>query len=156
MVCILPMLMQFSIVLLSSGMLKKKPFGMYSQNACLFYNSFVYDTEYNGLSHCLDEGKRLAEKLGDKRLLFMCNHGVLLAASTADRAFDDIYYLERACMYQVRRKQDKTFPLNFKPSEERMRSSGIRSNFWCAQILSRLGLRTEQTEQIAHPLSLAI
>ena len=78
---------------------------MYHQNSCLFYKSYAYDNEYNGLSHCVDEGKRLAKVLGDNRVLFMCNHGVLLTASTAERAFDDMYYLERACMFQVRKRQ---------------------------------------------------
>lgn len=83
------------------GSLKNPRLGMYHQNSCLFYNRVAYDREYNGLSTDDDEGMRIAKQLGDKSVLFMCNHGVLVVAGTAARAFDDFYYLERACMTQV-------------------------------------------------------
>lgn len=75
---------------------------MYHQNSCLFYNRIAYDRDYSGLSTDDEEGMRTAKQLGDKSVLFMCNHGILLVAPNAARAFDDVYYLERACMTQVR------------------------------------------------------
>ena len=75
---------------------------MCHQNSCRFYNCIAYDRDYSGHSHDDEEGMRIGRQLGDKSVLFMCNHGVLVVAETAAKAFDDIYYLERACMTQVR------------------------------------------------------
>jgi len=83
------------------GTLKNPRLGMYHQNACLFYNRIAYDRDYSGLSTDDEEGMRTGRQLRDKSVLFMCNHGVLVVADTAARAFDDVYYLERACMTQV-------------------------------------------------------
>ena len=74
---------------------------MCHQNSCYFYNRIAYDRDYSGLSLDDEEGMRTGKQLGDKSVLFMCNHGVLVVAETAARAFDDVYYLERASMTQV-------------------------------------------------------
>ena len=39
--------------------------------------------------------------LGDKRVLFMANHGVATTGKSVAAAFDDLYFLERACQNQV-------------------------------------------------------
>lgn len=83
------------------GSLKNPKLGMYHQNSCLFYNRIAYDRDYSGLSTDDEEGMRIAKQLGDKSVLFMCNHGILVVAPNAARAFDDVYYLERASMTQV-------------------------------------------------------
>jgi ribulose-5-phosphate 4-epimerase/fuculose-1-phosphate aldolase len=44
-----------------------------------------------------DEGDRLARALGDKTVLMMGNHGVLVAGASIAEAFDEMYYFERAC-----------------------------------------------------------
>ena len=61
----------------------------------------AYDDEYNGLVVDDAEGDRLARVLGDKRVLFLANHGVLVVGETVAEAFDALYYLERACRLQV-------------------------------------------------------
>ena len=48
-----------------------------------------------------DEGKRLARLLVNKRTMMMGNHGVLCAAPTVAEAFEDMYFLERACQTLV-------------------------------------------------------
>jgi len=47
------------------------------------------------------EGDRLARVLGDKRVMFLANHGVIVVGPTVAEAFDLMYYLERACRLQV-------------------------------------------------------
>jgi ribulose-5-phosphate 4-epimerase/fuculose-1-phosphate aldolase len=47
------------------------------------------------------EGDRMAHALGDKRVLFLENHGVIIAGPNVAAAFDDLYYLERAAQAQV-------------------------------------------------------
>ena len=58
-------------------------------------------TTYGGLALDAAEGDRLAAALGGRRILFMANHGVITTARTVAAAFDDLYYLERACQNQV-------------------------------------------------------
>ena len=39
----------------------------------------------------------MVDQLGDKPVLIMGNHGVLVVGPTVAQAFDELYYLERAC-----------------------------------------------------------
>src|SRR3546814_3131032 len=72
-----------------------------SQNALRYYNDVAYDGSYNGLASDLEEGARMARALGAKRVLFLANHGVVVVGPNIARAFEDLYYLERACQVQV-------------------------------------------------------
>ncbi len=49
----------------------------------------------------IDEGVRLARVIGDKHLLFMKNHGVLVTGDTVAQAYRRLYKLERVCRAQV-------------------------------------------------------
>ena len=71
------------------------------QNTCRFYDRVAYDSAYEGMATSMDEGLRLAGLLGDKTVLMMGNHGVLVAANSVAEAFDEMYYLERACQTLV-------------------------------------------------------
>lgn len=66
------------------------------QNTMRFYDRVVIDEAYGGMALAQEEGDRLAGLLGDKRILMMCNHGVLVVAPTVAQALDDLYYFERA------------------------------------------------------------
>ena len=72
-----------------------------SQNALKFYGRAAYDEDYNGLALDEEEGSRMCAALGDADVLFLANHGVIVCGPTVAAAFDDLYYLERACMFQV-------------------------------------------------------
>ena len=72
-----------------------------SQNSLRFYNRTAYDSEYRGLALDEEEGDRISAKLANADVLFMANHGVLVCGESVAYAFDDLYYLERACMVQV-------------------------------------------------------
>ncbi len=71
------------------------------QNALRFYGDVAYDRDYGGLAQDMDEGERIARAMGDKRVLFMANHGIIVLGDSVVAAFDDLYYLERACQTQV-------------------------------------------------------
>ncbi len=71
------------------------------QNALRFFGQVAYDENYNGLVLDKAEGDRIVEALGDKKVLFLGNHGVIVTGPTVAAAFDDLYYLERACQAQV-------------------------------------------------------
>jgi ribulose-5-phosphate 4-epimerase/fuculose-1-phosphate aldolase len=66
------------------------------QTACRFYNRVAIDTGFGGLG-LAEEGERLSTLMGNHSVLLMGNHGILTAAPTVARAFDLIYYFERAC-----------------------------------------------------------
>ena len=72
-----------------------------SQNALKFYGRIAYDARYNGLALDEQEGERMCGQLGDADILFLANHGVIVCGETVSATFDDLYYLERACMLQV-------------------------------------------------------
>ena len=72
-----------------------------SQNSLKFYDRVAYDDQYNGLALDEAEGERMCAMAKDADVLFLANHGVIVCGPTVAAAFDDLYYLERACMLQV-------------------------------------------------------
>jgi len=72
-----------------------------TQNTLRFHNDVAYDDDYSGVAEGPAEGARMAGVLGDKRVLFLAHHGVVVVGKTVAQAFDDLYYLERACEVQV-------------------------------------------------------
>jgi ribulose-5-phosphate 4-epimerase/fuculose-1-phosphate aldolase len=77
-------------------------FLMLDQNACRFHGRIAYDRDYSGMALDASEGARVAALLdGNKSVLFMGNHGVIVVAPTVAQAFDELYYLEKAAQLQV-------------------------------------------------------
>ena len=72
-----------------------------SQNSLRYYGRIGYDDCYNGLALDEAEGDRMGQLMADHDILFLANHGVVVTAENVALAFDDLYYLERACMIQV-------------------------------------------------------
>ena len=66
------------------------------QNTARFFNRIAFDMDYAGMANTDDEGDRIARKLGNKQIMIMGNHGILVCAETVAEAFDLTYYLERA------------------------------------------------------------
>lgn len=72
-----------------------------TQGAAFLTHRTAYDNGYAGLAHAHSEGERLAGVLGDKQILFMQNHGVLVVGDTVAQAYRRLYKLEKACKAQV-------------------------------------------------------
>jgi len=72
-----------------------------NQNTLRFHGRVAYDDAYNGLALDDAEGRRIASGLNGADVLFMASHGVTVVGRSIAWAFDDLYYLERACMHQV-------------------------------------------------------
>ncbi len=72
-----------------------------SQQAAQFHDDVAYFEVYDGLLNSEDEGRRMADAMGDKRVLMMRNHGAMVAGRDVANTYVDLYQLERACMYQV-------------------------------------------------------
>ena len=71
------------------------------QNCARYFRRVVVDRAYGGLADDPAEGERIAGLLGDGRTMLLGNHGVLVVAPTVAEAYDDLYYLERACRVLV-------------------------------------------------------
>ena len=72
-----------------------------SQNAMRFYGRLAIDAHYNGLALDAAEGERIATAMQGSDVAFLGNHGVVVCGPRIDYAYDDLYYLERACQAQV-------------------------------------------------------
>ena len=72
-----------------------------NQNALRFWDDIAYDDDYGGIATATAEGDRIASKIGDKRVLFLAHHGVIVVGESIAQAFDDLYYIERTCQAQV-------------------------------------------------------
>ena len=67
----------------------------------LFHESIAIDSDYNGLALDISEGERVARTMGQADIAFLGNHGVVVCNARIDYVYDDLYFLERACMVEV-------------------------------------------------------
>ncbi len=72
-----------------------------SQTAMRFHGRLAVDAHYNGLALDAAEGERIARAMGGADVVFLANHGVVVCGPQLAHAYDDLYYLERACQAQV-------------------------------------------------------
>ena len=72
-----------------------------SQTAMRFHGRLAVDAHYNGLALDVAEGERIARAMGGADVVFLANHGVVVCGPQLAHAYDDLYYLERACQAQV-------------------------------------------------------
>ena len=86
---------------LALNMLKDNHLLPANQTAAFFHGHIAYDDDYSGTADSLAEGERLAGVIGDKQILFMKNHGVLVTGDNVAQAYRRLYKLERVCRTQV-------------------------------------------------------
>ncbi len=72
-----------------------------SQNAMRFHGRVAIDENYNGVALSHAEGERIAGVMQSADIAFLGNHGVVVCGPSVAYAYDDLYYLERACMVEV-------------------------------------------------------
>lgn len=68
--------------------------------AAAFIGRIAYH-EFEGITVRPDEGERLIRHLGDKRCMFLRNHGLLVIGQTLPEAFVKHWLLQRACEIQL-------------------------------------------------------
>ena len=83
-------------------LLEGPPLLWLGQTALKFYGRTAVDEHYNGLALDESEGDRIAAAMGDADILFLKNHGVMVAGASIAEAWDDLYYLERAAEVQLK------------------------------------------------------
>ena len=86
-----------------------------SQTGMLVRSQIAYH-DYEGVALFEEEKERLVKDLGEARLMILRNHGTLALGKNVAEAFTNIYFLEKACSYQVRALSGN-LELNY-PSEE--------------------------------------
>jgi ribulose-5-phosphate 4-epimerase/fuculose-1-phosphate aldolase len=68
--------------------------------ACNFMGQIAYH-DFEGVTVREEEGVRLLENLGNKRILMLKNHGPVVMGKTLQDAFIKYWALQRACEHQV-------------------------------------------------------
>jgi len=86
---------------LALNMLKDNRLLPANQTAAFFHGNVAYDDTYAGTADTLDEGERLAGMIGNKAVLFMKSHGVLVTGDSVAEAYRRLYKLERVCRTQI-------------------------------------------------------
>jgi len=72
-----------------------------TQTAAFLTGQVAYDDEYQGTADFPSEGERLAALMGDKPIVFLKNHGVLVAGESMAQAYRRLYKIERVCRTQI-------------------------------------------------------
>jgi ribulose-5-phosphate 4-epimerase/fuculose-1-phosphate aldolase len=72
-----------------------------SQTAAFFAGQIAYDDHYEGTADFISEGERLAKAMGDKPIVFLKNHGILVTGATVGQAYRRLYKMERVCRAQI-------------------------------------------------------
>ena len=72
-----------------------------SQHALKYYRRLSYH-DYEGIALDPEERPRLVRDLGDNKAMVLRNHGLLALGNSVAEAFNQIYFLERACQVQVK------------------------------------------------------
>jgi ribulose-5-phosphate 4-epimerase/fuculose-1-phosphate aldolase len=75
---------------------------MASQTALMFHGRIAYNDELDAFEEGLDQGRVLAEALGEHcTALIMRHHGAVVVGRTVGDAYTDMYNLERCCQTQL-------------------------------------------------------
>jgi len=73
---------------------------MLSQHAMSFFGKVAYH-DYEGVVLDADERVHIVRNLGERKVMILRNHGLLVCGDTIPDAFDQMFYLERACQIQL-------------------------------------------------------
>lgn len=117
-----------------------------SQQALTVYNSIVYH-DYQGVFFWDSEQKEIIDKLKEKEILILKNHGLVTTAENIASCFNRLYMLETACSIQVHTKNPIIIDREIieKSLEKSLEGSNSKSTvlMWTAMLrkLDRLGIK---------------
>ncbi|RAM50840.1 MAG: class II aldolase/adducin family protein [Hapalosiphonaceae cyanobacterium JJU2] len=72
-----------------------------TQDACMFYEDHSLFDDYTGVVLELEEGKRIAQTLGNNKAVILKNHGLLTVGHSVDEAAWWFITMERTCQAQL-------------------------------------------------------
>jgi ribulose-5-phosphate 4-epimerase/fuculose-1-phosphate aldolase len=73
----------------------------FGQQSLRFHGMVAYYDEHQGVAHSDDVAGAMVAALGERRALLLAHHGVIVVGPSVAHAFDDLYFIERACMNQM-------------------------------------------------------
>lgn len=79
---------------------QKRGLRMLSQHAMRFHHKVAYH-DYEGVVLDMDERDHILQSMGALNVMILRNHGLLVCGDSVADAFDQMYYLERACQIQI-------------------------------------------------------
>jgi len=106
-----------------------------SQHAQFFYGAVAYHG-YEGIALDTDERSRLVADLGDKPVMILHNHGLLVTGETIPAAFSSLFTLERACLAQMmamNTNQELVYPPESVSIKTRKQASGPATSLSLAE-----------------------
>ncbi|ODV87966.1 hypothetical protein CANARDRAFT_20692 [[Candida] arabinofermentans NRRL YB-2248] len=78
-----------------------EPLEMLNQDACTFYNHHSVYTNFGGVAVEAEEGRQIAESIGDGHGAILQNHGLITVGYTVDEAAYLFTLMERTCECQL-------------------------------------------------------
>ena len=72
-----------------------------TQDACAFYDDHALFDNYSGVVLDIEEGKRIAHELGDRKAVILRNHGLLTVGHSVEEAAWWFITMERSCHAQL-------------------------------------------------------
>ncbi|MDJ0703149.1 MAG: class II aldolase/adducin family protein [Leptolyngbyaceae cyanobacterium MO_188.B28] len=72
-----------------------------TQDACAFYEDHALFNDYTGVVLDTQEGKRIADTLGARKAIILCNHGLLTVGHSVDEAAWWFITMDRSCQAQL-------------------------------------------------------
>ena len=72
-----------------------------NQTAAFFHGQIAYDDNYQGTADFVEEGERLARLMGNKPVVMLKNHGILVTGNSVGEAYKRLYKMERICRTQI-------------------------------------------------------
>ncbi|WP_367867795.1 class II aldolase/adducin family protein [Pedobacter sp. WC2423] len=85
--------------------LEKPEILMLDQNSCMFYDNYVLYNEFDGPVNTTDRAIKLAEKLRDKNIAVLANHGAISCGESIETAMMYMISLERSFRLNVLARQ---------------------------------------------------
>ena len=81
--------------------MKKEPLTVAHVDTCSLFNDFAYLDSWPGLPFSYNEGELVADYLGDKRGIFMANHGFVATGLNVEHACFIAYCMEETAKLQL-------------------------------------------------------
>jgi ribulose-5-phosphate 4-epimerase/fuculose-1-phosphate aldolase len=79
----------------------RRPLDPLTQDACAFFEDHEVFADYTGVVLDVEEGKRIAHALGEKKAAILSNHGNLTVGHSVDEAVWWFITMERTCQAQL-------------------------------------------------------
>src|SRR5688572_6421319 len=72
-----------------------------TQDVCAFFGDHSLFDDYTGVVYDVEEGKRIAHALGERKAVILRNHGLLTVGQSVDEAVWWFITMERSCQVQL-------------------------------------------------------